>query len=664
MPSLRSIRALFEVPADDPELTLSQLAAFSKQVPLLYLVLVANTIGLAATHLDSAPAALAILAPAVLCVVCAIRVATWWRVGERVVSAEQAVRKLRMTVKLVVVLGAAFVAWAFSLYPYGDAYAQGHVAFYMAITAIGSIFCLMHLRAAALLLALVVIVPFICFFLSTGNTVFVAISINLLLVAFAMINILLGYYRDFANLIKSQKELVAEHAETRRLSDENLRLANVDSLTDLPNRRRFFADLSAVMERCRREGSRFAVALIDLDGFKPVNDIHGHATGDRVLIEAGRRLRQVSGPSVCLARLGGDEFGLIIDGAPSDADIRRLGQQFCDVLQAPYVLPDLTAQVSGSIGFATFPDAGRSTEQLLERADYALYHAKQNHRGTVVVFSHEHATDIRETSLIEQGLRHADLEREMSLAFQPIIDIATNRTTGFETLARWTSPTLGTVPPSVFIKVAERSDLIGRLTEVLLKKALEAARGWPKHLRVAFNLSMRDIASPEAILRITTIVRQSGVEPGRIDLEVTETAMMRDFEQTRAALRTLKLLGVHISLDDFGTGYSSLSYVHRLPLDKIKIDRSFVAEIETDKACLNIVKTVIDLCRNLDLDCVVEGVETAAQLRILRDLGCRAMQGYFFSPPMAEASIRDHLAAEPHGPGAAAAPDRGMRLSA
>jgi diguanylate cyclase (GGDEF)-like protein len=641
-----SLRSLFSVPTDNPELARSQLAAFSKQIPLLYFILLANSIAVSATHFDTAPVYLTVHAPALLSIVCLIRLIAWHRTRWTEINGADAVRRLRTTTRLVAILGVSFTLWALSLYRYGDAYAQGHVAFYMAITVIGCIFCLMHLRPAALLLTLIVTIPFTVFFALTGNMVFVAISLNILLVAMAMVFILFTYYRDFANLIESKKELVVKQAETQRLSDDNFRLANLDSLTDLPNRRRFFADLHALLHRAQDTDARFAVGLIDLDGFKPVNDLYGHSTGDRVLKEAGRRLRQRCGATVTVARLGGDEFGLIVDGDLTEADIRALGRALCEALAAPYVMSDVTAQISGSVGFATFPEAGRSSEHLFERADYALYYAKQNLRGSTVIFSSEHETELREFGLIEQGLRHADLERELSLVFQPIFALDSMRTVGFEALARWSSPTLGPVAPTAFIKAAERSDLISRLTEVLLRKALHAAGSWPEDVRISFNLSVRDIASPDAILRIMALVERSGIAPDRIDLEVTETAVMRDFEQASEALRCLKQLGVHISLDDFGTGYSSLSCVHRLPLDKIKIDRSFIAEIDTRQTCRDIVRTVVDLCRNLKLACVVEGAETEAQLRILDDLGCNCIQGYYFGLPMPAADVPGHLARE------------------
>jgi diguanylate cyclase (GGDEF)-like protein len=643
--SLGSFRSLFSVPAENPELIRSQLAALSRQIPLLYFILLVSAAGLAATHLGSAPPLLTVSLPSALALVCIARFIFWRRIWRSTFDDAEAVRRLRVTVKLVAILGFAFTGWALSLYFYGDAYAQGHVAFFMSITVIGCIFCLMHLRPAALMLTLIVVMPFTLFFALSGHTVFVAIAANVLLVTGAMVFMLFTYYRDFATLIDSQKELLAKQQETQRLSDENFRLANLDSLMELPNRRQFFAVLDALLARVEGSGGSFALALVDLDDFKPVNDIYGHAVGDRVLIEAGRRLSRLAAPGVTLARLGGDEFGLLIELPMAGSTLLEFGRLVCDTLERPYVIPDCTAQLSGSIGFALYPDAGRTASQLFERADYALYYAKENRRGSAVIFSEEHETEIHEISRIEQGLRHADLEAELSLDFQPIFDVDSDCTTGFEALARWTSPTLGRVAPATFIKVAERSDLINRLTEILLRKALATAAGWPEDWLVSFNLSMRDVASPEAIARIAEIVMVSGVRPGRIDLEITETAVMRDFDQASDALRALKRLGVNLSLDDFGTGYSSLSYVYRLPLDKIKIDRSFVGGIETDPACRSIVKTVVDLCRNLRLGCVVEGIETPAQLRILQELGCSTMQGYFFGLPQPTAQPPERSAA-------------------
>jgi diguanylate cyclase (GGDEF)-like protein len=496
----------------------------------------------------------------------------------------------------------------------------------------------MHLRPAALSVIGVTVVAFVIFFLTTGRPVFLAIALSMLLVLAAMVYILLVFWSGFENMIDFQNELGASHLEISRL-------ASLDSLTDLPNRRQFFSRLQELLARAAGDKQRFIVGVVDLDGFKSVNDLYGHTAGDRVLIEASRRMREISDDTISFSRLGGDEFGVIVDAELDDTEIEALGVRICKVLEDPFALPDGIVEVSGSVGFAVFPQAGSTAELLYERADYSLYYAKQHHRGRPVIFSIEHETEIRQFANLERCLRHADIESEISLYFQPIVDVERGKTVAFEALARWDSPILGRVAPDVFIRVAERSDLINKLTRMLLRRALAKAKTWPEDIRVSFNLSMRDLGSREAIVNIAAIIENSGIAPRRIDLEVTETALIQDFDQANVSLRTLKALGVGISLDDFGTGYSSLSYVRRFPIDKIKIDRSFVKEVETDDSCRAIVKSVIDMSRNLKLGCIVEGMETENQVSILRSLGATTMQGYFFSKPMPGAAVLDFLEA-------------------
>ncbi len=640
----RKIRALFQIPTDNPELVRSQLRVFTSQVPVLYAMLLINVLSVCYTHLHTAPAPLIIAGAGVLICVSLVRISTWVRTRQRALSNAQAVRRLKTILAITGVMAPLYVIWGISLYPYGDAYDQGQMAFFLAITAIGATFCLMHVRPGALLLTVVGSLPTVVFLLCTGRPTFVTMGLNLALVTVAIVHILLKHSHDFANMVGIQKELAKKHLETLRLADENSRLANLDALTDLPNRRQFFANLNEMLRLAAQRKKRFVVGVIDLDGFKPVNDVYGHVTGDQVLVETGRRLRDIADDSILLARLGGDEFGLLVDAGLSEAQVEALGERVCAALRAPFLLSDVTVQIAGSIGFATFPEAGTSAESLFERADYALYHAKQHVRGRPVIFSREHEFQIRQFASVEKCLRNADLERELALAFQPIFDVSRGEPVAFEALARWESPELGRVPPNVFVRVAERTDFITHLTQILLRKALAHARTWPDDVRVSFNLSVRDVASSEAIMKIIAIIENSGVAPGRIDLEVTETALMRDFDKGCESLKALKALGVAIALDDFGTGFSSLSYVHRLPLDKIKIDRGFIKDIETQAACRDIVKTVIDLCRNLKLACVIEGMETKEQAEILLGLGGTLMQGYYFGRDMPADAVPSFLA--------------------
>lgn len=636
----------FKTSAPAAELLRAQVQAFARQVPLMYLLVLVNTFALAATHWRIAPIGLTLGFPGVLAAISIVRLAIWWRAKDRELDDASARRMLRQTLVFAGVLGCGFTFWSFSLFPYGDAFAQAHVMFYMAITSIGCVFCLMHMRAAAFLLTALVVGPIAVFLIASGNPVLKAIGLNLSLVALTMIVILLIAYRDFAKLVESRRDLQQRQAEIERLSDGYQQLANLDGLTGLPNRRQFFEHLQATILTATDADRRFAVGVIDLDGFKPVNDAYGHAVGDRVLVEAGARLSREHGAPLFVARLGGDEFGLVVAADLAPDALERLGASLCAALREPYCLPGVTAQVSGSVGFALFPHAGATAELLYERADYALYHAKQNIRGAAVVFSSDHETAIRQASLIEQALRHADLDREFTLAFQPLVDIRRGRTIGFEALARWTSPSLGPVSPGDFVPVAERSGLIAMLSPVLLEWALRAAAEWPEDVRLSFNLSARDVVSPQQITRIVEVIKASGVAPERIDLEVTETAVMRDLVQAERALNILKALGVRVALDDFGAGYSSLSYVDRLPIDKLKIDGSFMRGLTETGKRRAIVKTILDMCRNLELDCVVEGVESAAELALLLPLGCQVAQGYLFSRPMSGEAVAGYLAAE------------------
>ncbi|WP_028137816.1 putative bifunctional diguanylate cyclase/phosphodiesterase [Bradyrhizobium japonicum] len=641
---------LFRVPADNPDLMRAQFGAFSKQVPLLYFILMSNTIAVAYTYVNVAPDWLTMIVPGVLTVLAGLRGYWWLRQRHQVRSDADILRNLRATNWLTLPISAGFTAWSFALYPYGDPFAKSQVAFYMAVTVIGCIFSLMHLRSAALIVTLIVDVPYVLFFFATGEPTLKATAVNNLLVSGAMVTVLFIYYRDFADLVASRKSLLAQQAATQALSDENFRLANLDSLTELPNRRRFFAELSSAFADAERRHVRVAVGIIDLDGFKPINDNYGHSVGDRVLIEAGRRIREVCegfGPQrVEFARLGGDEFGLIVCGDPEDADLTRLGERIASQIKLPYQLDTAHTGLSCSIGFASFPDSATTSEALYECADYALYHAKRHQRGRTVIFSSELEAEIRSRGVIENLLRTSDFGAEMELVFQPIVDAMSEHTAGFETLARWHSPRLGWVSPADFIPAAERIGLIRPLTQALLARALATAKTWPDDLRLSFNLSAHDVCAAEGILPLISIIEKSGLSPRRIDFEITETAVTFDFVRAQQSIATLKAMGCGISLDDFGTGYSSLSHVHRLPLDKIKVDRSFVAEINENPVSHKIIKSLAGLCDDMEIACVVEGVETRAQLDSLRRLGCDFIQGYYFAKPMPADAIAEYLANE------------------
>ncbi|SDN25645.1 bifunctional diguanylate cyclase/phosphodiesterase [Afipia sp. GAS231] len=622
------------VPRNNPELLKAQYRAFSRQLPLMYFILLTNTWALAVSHYSDAPVWLTIYCPALFTALCGIRVIGWWRSRSVVPTHEIALRALTQTNRLTSILTIAFSAWALGLSPYGDALARAHVAFYMAITVIACIFSLMHLRPAAFTVAICANIVFIAFFGSSGNLTFVAMAVNALLVTIAMMFILQANYRDFARMVDGRTSLKA-------LSNENFHLANLDSLTGLPNRRQFFARLDEEFVAAEAHGYRLAVGVLDLDGFKPVNDIYGHAVGDKLLIAVGQRLAEACGDAH-VARLGGDEFALIAKQV-DDEELLKRGEIICTALRKTFELTEATVQISGSVGFTVFPELASNATDLFEQADYALYHGKRTSRGNAVLFSTAHEAEIHRNGKIERALRAADLGNELAVVFQPIVDARSEKTVSFEALARWNSPTLGRVPPDQFIPVAERAGIVSRLTRVLLEKALTAAARWPDDIRLSFNLSNHDISSPEGVIRIIGIILKSGFDPKRIDFEITETAIMRDFEQARSAINSLQTFGCGISLDDFGTGYSSLSQLHALPLTKIKIDRSFVTQLHERPASYKIVKSLIALSRDMGLGCVIEGVETSEELAALLHLGGFEVQGYYYSPPLPELELAAYL---------------------
>jgi diguanylate cyclase (GGDEF)-like protein len=629
-----AIKRLFSIPEGNPALIQSQHSALAKQIPMLYAIIIINTVAVAATHLLVAPVWLTCIAPAPVVIACLVRMRGWSHLKDKIGSHEQAVRRMRMTIFLSAAIGALLSLWGALLYPYGDAYQQAHVVYYMSITVIASIFCLLHLRAAVLALASTGIIPVVFLMISNGSPVMAAIAINFCLVVLAMLRVVNTNYNDFSCLIETQKQLILRQRETQELSDLNFRLANRDALTGLPNRRSFFLAFDELLANAENLGEPLVVGLIDLDGFKSVNDLHGHAAGDSLLIETARRLQAIVTADINVARMGGDEFALLISNPTNVRKLKELGERICAALRMTYTMNEIEVTISGSCGFAVHPEAGATRELLLEHADYALMHAKQKHRGSAVVFNVQHEKEIRLLNRIDQALRHANLEEEFTVVLQPIVDTKAGAATGFEALARWQSPTLGAVMPVDFIRAAERSELINRLTECLLRKTLAVMAPWPRDIGVSFNLSARDVSSDETILRLMTIIRESGIAPNRITFEITETSVMQDFEQARVVLNMLRHFGCRIALDDFGTGYSSLGYVHRLPLDIIKIDQVFVTDIETNKSSQGVVRTIAALCANLDLACVIEGVETPGQVRALQRLGCTTMQGHHFATPV------------------------------
>ncbi|WP_211852395.1 putative bifunctional diguanylate cyclase/phosphodiesterase [Plastoroseomonas hellenica] len=743
---IKSLIAFMTVPDGKPELLKAQYRAFSRQLPLMYLILISNTWIVAATHMAVAPTWLTTGVPAIMTLGCGVRAVHWLRVRSAEPTPEQARQALTRTNYLSSIIAVAFTAWSLMLFPYGDAYTKSHVVFYMAITVIACIFSLLHLRSAAITGTVIVNGAIVAFFASTGEPTFVATAINTGLVSSGMLAILLINYRDFTRMIDAQVEAARKAKEQHRLlrmiddmpiavmtldpatfvinfanetakrtlgtiegllpvkadqlvgtcvdvfhanpqhqrriladpanlphharvavgqevvdlqvapihdddgsyigpmlslsivtqqvaAERRIRqLAHYDVLTGLPNRATFRDRLEASLARPE---SRGGLLLIDLDGFKMVNDLRGHLVGDELLRQVAGRLQAArSRAELIVGRLGGDEFAILVE----DEEVggaAALATELIAELGAPYTLgDDRHVQIGASIGIALIPGHGREAERLLSRADMALYAAKAVGKGTYRTFSPGMEIRVQERVRLEAELRTALVEcRDLFVFYQPIVCLRSGRVTAREALARWHHPQHGWVPPSEFIHVAEESGLIDRLGTFVLDQACREAAGWADGARVAVNISATQLGKGTLIPAILTALAGSGLPADRLEIEVTESALLSEAFDCIADLRHAREIGVRVALDDFGTGYSSLAHLRAFAFDKIKIDGTFVRDAVERPDCAAIVGLVADLGRRLGVTTVAEGVETAAHLQLVTVEGCFEAQGYLFSTP-------------------------------
>jgi diguanylate cyclase (GGDEF)-like protein len=420
-------------------------------------------------------------------------------------------------------------------------------------------------------------------------------------------------------------------------------MADHDALTDLPNRSRLYAHLEQILARPKR-GEHVAVFCLDLDRFKDVNDAHGHPVGDLLLKAVADRLRQCVRGTDVVARLGGDEFAIMQAGTAQPTDATSLASRLIEVIGAPYELGGDQVMVELSIGIALAPGDGLDPDQLLKNADMALYRAKSDGHGLYRFFEPEMDARMQARRRLEIDLRKAIANSEFELFYQPLVDMQTERVTGFEALIRWHHPERGLIPPLDFISVAEDTGLIVPIGDWVLRQACLEAATWPSDVKIAVNLSPIQFKSKGLLLTVVSALAASGLSANRLELEITESVLLQDGDATLAILHELQGLGVRISMDDFGTGYSSLSYLRKFPFDKIKIDQSFIFDMSVHNDSLAIVRAVIAMGSGLGIATTAEGVETAEQFKQLKLEGCTEVQGYLFSPPRPAEEVKGLLA--------------------
>ena len=401
--------------------------------------------------------------------------------------------------------------------------------------------------------------------------------------------------------------------------------------------------LTQALARAQRFSKMAAVLFIDLDRFKVINDTLGHDAGDRLLKQLAERLRECMREADTVGRQGGDEFVVLIEDVADPAQVADVGQKILDTVARPFLINGQEFHVTASIGISIYPDDGHDQQALLKNADIAMYRAKEQGKNNQQFYSVQMNQHSCERLALETSLRRAVERNEFLLHYQPKVDMRSGRITGVEALVRWQHPDIGMVPPAQFIPLAEETGLIASIGEWVLRTACAEAQSWVARglppIGVAVNLSARQFARDELAAAIMRILRETGLDPQLLELEITESTVMHNADRAAGVLQQLKQLGVRVAIDDFGTGYSSLSYLKRFPISSVKIDRSFVLDLPGDKDDAAITQAVISMAHSLRLRVIAEGVETSEQYRFLEEHHCDEMQGHYFSKPVDTAAL-------------------------
>ena len=438
---------------------------------------------------------------------------------------------------------------------------------------------------------------------------------------------------------------VHEDITEKRKSDTRVAtIARQDALTELSNRRHFHEEIERALAEVASNGA-FGVLWIDLDHFKEVNDTHGHPAGDALLQKVAERLKSAVRQNDFVARLGGDEFAIILYGSPSPRACANLSGRLIRSLSQSFEIGGQIITIGASIGIVGAPEHGGEADILLKHADIALYQAKSQGRGDCVIYQPEFETHMRQRRQLEADLRQAMANGELTLNYQPIVDLEEGRVLSCEALMRWKHPERGFVSPALFIPIAEETGLISAFGAWVLKEACRAAMLWPGHVRVAVNLSAAQVREGGIMEAVVRALDESGLDAHRLELEVTETLLLQDDAKTLETLHRLQAIGLTIALDDFGTGYASLSYLRNFPFDRVKIDQSFVRDLPLKPHCQAIVRAVVQLARMLGMRSVAEGVETEEHLAQVQDAGCTEVQGYLLARPVPEDMVVRTMAA-------------------
>lgn len=555
-------------------------------------------------------------------------------------SHEMMAKRMRQTVWFAAAVCLSVCARCLYLLQVGDATAHMAVMLFGGLTSIGVAYGLTALPNAGRIPLLLIIGPISGAALLSQDRHFAGAAFGLVAVAVLTMRLLSSHSRHFADVISSRSVIAREQQLVEHARQEAVVAATTDFLTGLPNRRAFVAAIDVAVAT---QQESFALAILDLNRFKTVNDTFGHAIGDRLLEEVATRLVKAVAGRGLVARLGGDEFGVLLPGVRRASEARRLGAEILGMVDGAAVIHGREFMISASCGFAISAHGELSPSRLMADADLALYQAKENPGGGTAVFELRMEAPRRRRAQVERALQLPSVYDDLRMVFQPIFDLTSDRIIVIEALARWHDPELGAIAPSEFVPIAEQLNLINDINLHLMRIAFGATRTWPDHIKLAFNLSAIQLCTPGTARSVLKELRSAGLRADRLQIEVTETALLADFERARANLAELKNAGATIVLDDFGAGYASIGYLRELRFDQIKLDGGLVTAAQHGSDGKRLLRAVISLCEILGVTSVAEHVESPELLTLVRDLGCTAAQGFWLQAPLTVDDLQGRL---------------------
>lgn len=631
---MKALANILRLDTSDPELTRAQFSSFSRQMPLLYGILLCNAFAIGMYFFDPAHALKTIVTPGIIGAVAVWRAIWWWRQSDLTGRSDASIAScLRRTCHLAVAMTLAFEAWCIWLYPDGDAYARSNLTFFLGLTEVSTVFCLMTLRPAAMRVALVSTFSFLSYFSWADGGRMLAQSVVLTLVCVGMIVVTHRFNLSFSELIRSQRVLRARQVEAEMLSEENRRIAFSDPLSGLPNRRELLMRLDRLETRPEIESDSLAVLFIDLDGFKLVNDEHGHQAGDALIRSICLRLSQHCPDHARLARVGGDEFAILLEAPAAQAEAEALAVALLEEVSLPVLVERHVLQVGASIGIAANTDEAATPRELLRRADTAMYHAKTAGKNQVAVYDAAFDQGRLHRLAVEAQIGRGLARGEFDVYYQPEVDALSGKIVAVEALLRWPRRPEGPLPPDEFIEIAEATGQIHPLGMFVLERACRDMAPFAK-LRLSVNVSPAQFRDSHFERQVSHVLEQTRFPPERLQFEITEGYLLANPERVVRAVETFRKRGMSIALDDFGTGFTSIHYLRSYGFSHIKLDKSLLEGLSPGSKGTMLVTGAIMLACGLDMRVIAEGVETEEQAELLRQAGCHKLQGFLFGRPM------------------------------